>query len=150
MKWSGIQLTPRNIYTRVPFSQPTPGVAETGLSPLPLTRACAPLAASPVVTEQGCDGGLRQYSVALEPINQNPFGKPATGIEISGPGLVGSPLHVATDLNYGEAQAAANPEGLIVRPEIGQDEVCLSVAMTGARLELPRRGAMLQGCRRRV
>ncbi len=132
VKWSGIRLTPRNIYTRVPFSQPTPGVAATGLSPLPLTRACAPLLASPTLEKQGCEGGVGQYRVGFAPINQNPFGRPATGIEISGPDVVGSPISVPAALQYGEERAIASDQGgVVVRAEAGQKQVCFSVAMVG-------------------
>jgi Copper amine oxidase, enzyme domain len=132
VKWSGIRLTPRNVYTRVPFSQPTPGVETTGHSPLPLTRACAPLAIAPTVEEQGCANGVTQYRLGLSPINQNPFGKPATSVEISGPEIVGSPVRISTELQYGAAQSITPDQGsVVVSPAIGEQQVCLSVAMAG-------------------
>jgi hypothetical protein len=138
IKWSGVRLTPRNIYTRAPFTQPTPEVAATRLAPLPLTRACAPLAAPPSVEELSCEGGRKRYAVSLSPINQNPFGKPATEIEISGAELLGSPLHLTTDLGYGEDKPLAAADGsVIIRPEIGQEKVCFSVAIAGADWRCP-------------
>jgi hypothetical protein len=138
IRWSGIRLTPRNVYTRAPFTQPTPEVAATSLAPLPLTRACAPLAAAPSVEELSCEGGRRRYAVTLSPINQNPFGEPATQIEISGAGILGSPLRLATELKYGEAEPIAAVDGdVVIRPELGEEEVCFSVAIGGADWRCP-------------
>ncbi len=129
--WSGIKLMPRNIYTRVPFSQPTPGAKAAPQSPLPLTRACAPPSATPEITELGCTDGRMRYRLKLSPINQNPFGRRATDIEIAGDDLAGSPLRVGTDLRYGEAGEIAPGQGLVItRPNTGQ-EACLSVTMSG-------------------
>lgn len=130
VKWSGIRLMPRNIYTRVPFSQPTPGAKATPLAALPLTRACVGLASPPRIDELQCENGEPRASIGLSAVNQNPFGRSAAEIEITGPELVGSPLRLSTHLRYGEAQEIP-AESLLVRPAPGQQEICLDITMAG-------------------
>jgi hypothetical protein len=135
-RWSGVRLTPRNLHAQIPFSRATPGVAATPLRPQPLTPACVSQASPPWVEELACEGGLRRYSIGLLPTNQNPFGKAATAIEITGADLAQSPVRITTRLPYGEG-LATNRGQVVVRPRAGQDEVCLGIAMAGENWRCP-------------